>query len=178
MLVVAEPVRRCARCRKLAVGVDQSLCPSVPVGNPCHDFSEIVGIALPDLGYKVVYIAGKFRAKTHWATEQNIRKAEDMAMQVWQAGMIAFCPHVMGRFLDKTVEDSVILPMARAVMHRCDAVLLVPGWEDSEGTQDECFDALQLGIPIFDHLEALTFWKATNQDMHRMKKGDHRVRKK
>ena len=42
---------------------------------------------------KIIYIAGKYRAKTEWEVVQNIRAAEDAAIFVWQHGAAALCPH-------------------------------------------------------------------------------------
>ena len=40
----------------------------------------------------------------------------------------------------------------------CDAVLLVPGWENSSGTRAELARAKELDIPVFGSLEAMTIW--------------------
>ena len=41
------------------------------------------------------------------------------------------------------------------MLRRCDAVLVVPGWEKSSGTRAEIAEANACGIPVFYALEAL-----------------------
>ena len=46
----------------------------------------------------VIYIAGPFRAINSWEVEQNIRHAEEVALEVWRSKAVALCPHTMHRF--------------------------------------------------------------------------------
>ncbi len=36
---------------------------------------------------KLLYVAGPYRAKSEWQLEQNIRNAEAVALELWQAWM-------------------------------------------------------------------------------------------
>lgn len=45
-------------------------------------------------------------------------------------------------------------------MRRCDAVILVPGWENSKGTREEKKEAERLGLPVFRHIDGLEAWLA------------------
>lgn len=104
----------------------------------------------------VVYIAGPFRAPSSWEIEQNIRRAETLALEVWRAGMAAVCPHTNTRFYQGAAPDSVWLDGDLAILIRCDAVLLVPGYERSTGTKAEILFANQRGIPVYETLDELT----------------------
>lgn len=99
---------------------------------------------------KLVYIAGPYRAATPWGVEQNIRAAEDVAVRVHKAGMFAVCPHANSRHMEGIADDAHFLAGTLEMMRRCDAVLLVPGWEKSSGSRAELEEAKRLNIPVFD----------------------------
>ena len=98
---------------------------------------------------KVVYIAGKYRGATAWEVEQNIRAAEDVAARVWAAGLVALCPHANSRHMEGVTSDENFLAGTLELMRRCDAVVLVPNWRDSEGARAEVAEADRLGLPVF-----------------------------
>ena len=104
---------------------------------------------------KVVYVAGPFRGKDSWEMEQNIRRAEELALEVWRAGHAAICPHTNTRFFQGAAKDEVWLFGDLAILERCDAVLMTPNWERSEGAKAERQHAIIHHIPIFYSLEAL-----------------------
>lgn len=82
----------------------------------------------------LVYIAGPFRSNNHWAIEKNIRTAEEIALQVWQMGGCAVCPHTNFRFFQNMVPDDLVLEGYLNLMRRCDAVVFCPGFRKSEGS--------------------------------------------
>ena len=45
-----------------------------------------------------------------------------------------------------------------ALLKRCDAMILVPGWEDSKGTRDERAWAKANDMPVFERVEELKRW--------------------
>lgn len=102
-----------------------------------------------DVRVKVIYIAGKYRGPNQWAIEQNIRAAEEVAARVWAMGHVALCPHANSRHMEGVASDEVFLAGTLELMRRCDAVLLVPNWRDSEGARAEVAEADRLGIPVF-----------------------------
>jgi hypothetical protein len=104
---------------------------------------------------KVIYIAGKFRGPNAWAIENNIRRAEEIALEVWKMGAVALCPHTNTRFYQGALPDEVWLGGDLELMARCDAIMLVPDWEESEGARREKWEADKLGLHIFKDLESL-----------------------
>lgn len=112
---------------------------------------------------RVVYVAGPFRAANSWEMEQNIRRAEALALDVWRTpGLAAICPHSNTRFYQGAAPDDVWLDGDLAILERCDAVLLVPGWEKSSGTRTEIEWARYVeSIPVFETIESLREWAAT-----------------
>ena len=119
---------------------------------------------------KVVYIAGPFRAPNSWEIEQNIRRAENLALEVWmltkngESLASAICPHANTRFFQGYGPDEIWLRGDLEIVLRCDALLLVEGWERSEGTLKEIEFARDNNIPVFNTLENLYAW-ITNEKL-------------
>ena len=109
---------------------------------------------------KVCYVAGPFRAPNAWEIEQNIRRAETLALEVWRAGMACICPHANTRFYQGATPDDVWLQGDLELVSRCDAVLLTPDWARSAGARSEKVFAEDRGIPIFTTLAELVAWAA------------------
>lgn len=103
----------------------------------------------------VVYVAGPFRGANSWEMEQNIRRAETLALDVWRAGFAAICPHTNTRFFQGAADDEVWLEGDLAIMAKCDAVLMTPDWERSRGATEERRKAIAWGIRVFDTLDEL-----------------------
>lgn len=99
---------------------------------------------------KVIYVAGPYRAPNAWEVEQNIRRAEMVAAQVWGMGHAALCPQANARhMIEGCASQDVALPGMLEMMLRCDAVILVPGWGTSSGTRAEVVEAIRRGLPVF-----------------------------
>jgi hypothetical protein len=95
----------------------------------------------------MVYVAGPFRADTPWEVELNVRRAEERAYMLAARGIGYVCPHLNGRFFDKTATDEYWLEMTKEQMRRCDVV-----WADvrmgSEGTEGELAEARREELPV------------------------------
>jgi len=108
---------------------------------------------------RVVYIAGPFRAKRHpgsqWEQTCNIREAEALALRVWAHGHVALCPHLNTANFQGALPDGVWLSGDLILLRRCDCVLVLPGWVESSGAQEEVAFARESGIPVFRTLEAM-----------------------
>jgi len=109
---------------------------------------------------KVVYIAGPFRAPNAWEIEQNIRHAEELALQVWRAGFAVICPHTNTRFFQGAAPDAIWLDGDIEILKRCDAVVIAQPWRwrTSKGTVAEVREALTRSIPVFRTLTDLLIW--------------------
>ena len=110
----------------------------------------------------VVYVAGPFRGPNAWAIEQNIRRAEELSLEVWKMGVAAICPHTNTRFFQGAADDHVWLDGDLEILRRCDAVLLVPGWENSSGTRAEVAQARSQNQPVFETIGELYEWVCAN----------------
>jgi nucleoside 2-deoxyribosyltransferase len=107
---------------------------------------------------KVIYVAGPFRAATRWEVEQNVRRAEELALRVWQLGAVGLCVHSMCRFFEGEAPDETWLDGDLEVLRRCDAVIVARNWSRSTGTRAELEIAHGLNKPIFYDLDKLTLW--------------------
>ena len=100
---------------------------------------------------KVIYIAGAFRAKTQWEIMQNVRKAEGASLKLWKLGYACICPHTMTQHFQNECPDKVWLDGCLELLKRCDAIYMVDGWTESEGSLAEYKLARELGLAIIGH---------------------------
>jgi hypothetical protein len=97
----------------------------------------------------IIYVAGKYSGDT----DANIDAARLVAIDVWKSGNVAICPHLNTVHfeqvpdLDLTWED--YLQGDFNIISRCDAMIMVPGWEDSRGAVAERVYAQSLAMPIY-----------------------------
>jgi nucleoside 2-deoxyribosyltransferase len=120
----------------------------------------------------VVYVAGPVRATSIccllydaygkpvgqtdcWQVEQNIRRAEELAWRVWEAGFTALCPHTNTRFYQNSLPDDTWLAGDLELLRRCDAVLLTLDWMRSSGARAERDFAINEGVSVFTTVEDL-----------------------
>lgn len=110
---------------------------------------------------KVIYIAGPFRPKRKndcWEMEQNIRRAEELAFEVWAAGAVALCPHMNTAHFQNALPDDVWLWGDVEMLGRCDAILMTPKWAESVGAICEHGFAEEHGMPVFYSVDELREW--------------------
>jgi Domain of unknown function (DUF4406) len=109
---------------------------------------------------KVVYVAGPFRGPDSWTIENNIRRAETLALEVWRIGAAAICPHTNTRFFQGAAPDNVWLDGDLAILAKADAILMTPDWERSSGARAELAFAHGQNIPAFYDIAELRNWLA------------------
>lgn len=106
----------------------------------------------------IIYVAGPYRAATREAIAANIEAARRVALHICNLGWMPLCPHMNTAHMDAELEhlnDDFWLVGTMALMERCDAVVLVEGWERSSGTLAEIARAEQMSIPIFRNKDLL-----------------------
>lgn len=111
---------------------------------------------------KLVYVAGPFRGKDSWEMEQNIRRAESLALDVWRLGAACICPHSNTRFYQGAAPDEVWLEGDLEILRRCDAILLTEDWARSQGAKEEKRVAEEQGIPVLYSVYELHAWLYPN----------------
>lgn len=106
----------------------------------------------------LIYVAGPYRAATRDAIAQNIDAARVIGISAAALGWFPVIPHANTAHMELDLPglgDDFWLAGTLEMMERCDAVVLVPGWQNSAGTRGEIIRAEELGIPIFRALDAL-----------------------
>lgn len=101
---------------------------------------------------KVAYIAGPYRAGSDDAKWQNIMYAREVARYYWINGYAVICPHLNSMFMDGGgIAEEDFLAGDEELLRRCDVLVLIPGWEKSDGARAERNLAKGLGKEIIIH---------------------------
>jgi hypothetical protein len=103
-----------------------------------------------DESVPLVYVAGPFRARTPWEVEQNIRRAERVALEVARAGAMPICPHTNTRFFNGQLTDGFWIRGTLELLRRADGVVFLSGWQESSGSVGEHEDAVDMGLPLLE----------------------------
>jgi nucleoside 2-deoxyribosyltransferase len=109
---------------------------------------------------KIVYVAGPITAPTPEEVAGNVEVARRAAKEIWRMGAYALVPHLnspMGLFDGEVTNEEIYLADLE-MLERCDAVFLLPNWENSRGANYERAWAEYHTMPIFESLAALEKW--------------------
>lgn len=103
-----------------------------------------------------VYVAGKYTAETRTQEVQNISRALAAGCSLAAAGWHPIVPHVSGSHrVDWETAMSRYFLTIRGMDPKQDALVLLPGWEDSRGARAEVALAEELGLPVLTVAKAL-----------------------
>ena len=109
---------------------------------------------------KRIYIAGPYNADNVIDVLRNVRVGITSSVEAVKGGYSVFCP-----FLDfhygLISELSLEAYRANSLewVKVSDAMLLLPGWENSTGVRAELAEASKYGIPAFESLHELYQWE-------------------
>jgi hypothetical protein len=95
----------------------------------------------------IAYIAGPYRAKTKLGIIRNILKARKAAKEFWAKGYTVICPH-MNSALMKHLPEEVFIEGDLEILKKSDVLVVMKGWQKSEGTKREIDFAKKNGIAI------------------------------
>ncbi len=105
-----------------------------------------------------VYIAGKFTAPTPAETLAHIERAEAVAAEIISQTeqLVVLVPHSLGRsFISGPGSPAYWYAATMSLLDRCDAILMLPGWDESRGAVRELARAKELGMQVFFRVEDL-----------------------
>lgn len=105
---------------------------------------------------KLVYIAGPYGGADYLAIDRNIAAAREVAAALADARIGFVCPHLNSAHFEAVTPD---VPeewwkaLDLEILGRCDAILLIDGWSQSDGAEGEARHASGLGLPVFEITE-------------------------
>ena len=100
----------------------------------------------------VIYIGGPFNAKSAWHIRENVYRAEALSLLIWRAGAVGYSPHVQTGHFYGAAQEEVFLEGHMEMLRRCDALVLMYGWQYSTGNIAEKEEAERLGLPVYGPL--------------------------
>jgi hypothetical protein len=115
------------------------------------------------MSMKRAYIVGPFRADSAWDIEQNVRRAEEVALEAWRAGFAVLCPHTNTRFFQGAAPDAIWLNGDLHWLVCSHLVITVDGWAQSEGSRKEVRLATECEIPVFASVQDAVAWRDAGQ---------------
>ena len=86
---------------------------------------------------RVAYIAGAYRAPTVNGIYLNIQKARAVAFEYWHRGYAVICPHTNTALMDGNDDSHVWIDGDIEILKRCDVIIMMAGWEYSDGARHE-----------------------------------------
>ena len=111
---------------------------------------------------RMVYVAGALMANDHYQIRLNIDRAAAVGLEVAKLGAAPLIPHTnTGAWFIGTLSHEIWYAITLVQMRHCDAVILVPGWEGSKGTEGELKEAKRLRMPVFERIDELKEWLST-----------------
>ena len=108
---------------------------------------------------KIVYIAGPLSGPNDWEVRRNIHRAAALGYEVAKLGAYPVIPHTnTGSVFMGTLTDEFWYGGTLELLRRCDAVLCVAGWQDSQRTNAEVEEARRRSTPVFERVDELKAW--------------------
>lgn len=95
----------------------------------------------------IIYVAGPYTPLNGRTLSDNIEAAKATAKELWSNGFAVICPHMNTAYFTGIPDDLFYLGDME-ILERCDAVLMLDGWEESFGAKMERLDALKNNIPV------------------------------
>lgn len=106
---------------------------------------------------KVVYVAGAYSGSSKAEVERNIARAREYGKKILPGGFAPIVPHAISAHWEEDPQfklwthDDWMQRFCLPLLDRCDAILMMPGWEHSKGSRMEYEHACKTGKPfLFD----------------------------
>jgi len=106
---------------------------------------------------KKVYIAGPYSGPNK---HENVHRAREAAAILFVRGWAPFVPHTMTLDFEKDypyIRKEVYLKTDLEWLEQCDAVFMLPGWEESAGARGEYHRARESGLPCYSAMEDVPY---------------------
>jgi uncharacterized protein DUF4406 len=111
---------------------------------------------------KLIYVAGPFSAPTRAGVEENIARAAEAGVEVAKLGACPWVPHAnTAHPAYETVQPYQFwIDATELQRQKCDAILMIAGWQGSSGARKEHAAALVRGQPVLYSIAELKEWLA------------------
>lgn len=98
-----------------------------------------------------IYVAGPYRASTEELKTENIWHAIRVSVRLWELGWYCFTPHANTAHFDNfsSLPPEIYLNGDIEFLKCCDAILMLKGFEKSEGAKRELEVALENELEIY-----------------------------
>jgi hypothetical protein len=100
-----------------------------------------------------MYIAGPYSGKSPEEIALNIEFARAVGRYLARLGHFPVIPHANSAEFDRKAPDigyEFWLNKGLGLLKRCDAICLIPGWENSKGSMLELKTALEHNLQVFE----------------------------
>jgi hypothetical protein len=102
----------------------------------------------------MAYLSGPMSARDALSRARHRHAALDASHQLWEAGVLHYCPHANGPAIGCTdVPYEEWMAMDIEALRRCDFIIMVAEWTSSPGCRRELALALHLGMPVAYSIE-------------------------
>jgi len=83
----------------------------------------------------IVYLAGPYSGNV----DDNISRARKISIELWEAGYYVVCPHLNTAHFEIDCRCTYENYMRGdiEILSKCDAVVMLPGWQNSAGASRE-----------------------------------------
>ncbi len=101
----------------------------------------------------LVYISGPYTADTALGIHENIEVAHRTSVNLWNAGFGCVTPHLNTTHFEHFCPDvphAAWLEADLRMLEGCDAILMLPGWEQSKGAVMERDRAYELRLGVYE----------------------------
>ena len=92
--------------------------------------------------------------------KRNIKVARKAAIKLWELGYTVLCPHLNTQNFERDCkcEYDDYMKGDCMIVQRCDGVVMLENWRESNGASIERQVAIENGIPVFYSIEELEEW--------------------
>ena len=107
---------------------------------------------------RVAFVSGPYRGRTVEERDENIRRARLVGRCLRRLGYLVIIPHCNSGGEDGTVPDAQFLEEGLALMAAANFVVVLAGWETSEGKRRELDHAADLFRGVFYWGHCMALW--------------------
>jgi hypothetical protein len=100
----------------------------------------------------LIYTAGPYSPSAGAGTvEENIQRAREAALQLWEAGYTVICPHLNTANFEEEIDlqPKDYVDRDLEIVERCDAIVMLPKWQQSLGAVRELEHALANDVDVY-----------------------------